>query len=178
GAAAGPVRGARAAYRVAAGGGAGGAGCGGGTAERLLPADGSAICAALRNAGMGRGAVHRSNPGTDGSRCPECRVATAEGRPPGAETARRERKGACGMGQTSDEIETHIRSTREDLRANLDELEGRVKSAGDWRSPAASCSPASRPGRPAASGRGMTTLPTQLHAAAICSTFGTTCRAR
>jgi hypothetical protein len=37
------------------------------------------------------------------------------------------------MGQTSDEIETHIRSTREDLRANLDELEGRVKSAVDWR---------------------------------------------
>ena len=37
------------------------------------------------------------------------------------------------MGQTSDEIETHIQSTREDLRANLDELEGRVKSAVDWR---------------------------------------------
>ncbi|HYL69902.1 MAG TPA: hypothetical protein VET66_12735 [Steroidobacteraceae bacterium] len=37
------------------------------------------------------------------------------------------------MGQTSDEIETYIRSTREDLRANLDELEGRVKSAVDWR---------------------------------------------
>lgn len=37
------------------------------------------------------------------------------------------------MGQTSDEIETHIRNTREDLRANLDELEGRVKSAVDWR---------------------------------------------
>lgn len=37
------------------------------------------------------------------------------------------------MGQTSDEIETQIRSTREDLRANLDELEGRVKSAVDWR---------------------------------------------
>lgn len=37
------------------------------------------------------------------------------------------------MGQTSDEIEGHIQSTREDLRANLDELEGRVKSAVDWR---------------------------------------------
>ena len=37
------------------------------------------------------------------------------------------------MGQTSDEIETHIRSTREDLRANLDELEGRVKSVVNWR---------------------------------------------
>src|SRR5690242_17547399 len=37
------------------------------------------------------------------------------------------------MGQTSDEIESHIRSTREDLRSNLEELEGRVKSAVDWR---------------------------------------------
>jgi|HubBroStandDraft_1064217.scaffolds.fasta_scaffold31611_6 hypothetical protein len=37
------------------------------------------------------------------------------------------------MGQTSDEIEIHISNTREDLRTNLDELEGRVKSAVDWR---------------------------------------------
>jgi hypothetical protein len=37
------------------------------------------------------------------------------------------------MGQTSDEIESHISNTREDLRTNLDELEGRVKSAVDWR---------------------------------------------
>jgi len=37
------------------------------------------------------------------------------------------------MGQASDEIESQIQSTREDLRANLDELEGRVKSAVDWR---------------------------------------------
>ncbi|MGB6605209.1 MAG: hypothetical protein WA747_12495 [Steroidobacteraceae bacterium] len=37
------------------------------------------------------------------------------------------------MGQTSDQIESHIRNTREDLRTNLDELEGRVKSAVDWR---------------------------------------------
>jgi len=34
---------------------------------------------------------------------------------------------------TSDRIESHIRSTREDLRSNLAELEGRVKSAVDWR---------------------------------------------
>lgn len=37
------------------------------------------------------------------------------------------------MGQTGDEIEDHIRSTREELRSNLQELEGRVKSAVDWR---------------------------------------------
>lgn len=37
------------------------------------------------------------------------------------------------MGQTGDEIEGHIRSTREELRSNLQELEGRVKSAVDWR---------------------------------------------
>jgi hypothetical protein len=34
---------------------------------------------------------------------------------------------------TSDQIESHIRSTRENLRSNLEELEGRVKSALDWR---------------------------------------------
>jgi hypothetical protein len=37
------------------------------------------------------------------------------------------------MGSTSDEIEHHIESTREDLRSNLNELEGRVKSVADWR---------------------------------------------
>jgi hypothetical protein len=37
------------------------------------------------------------------------------------------------MAQTSDEIESQIRNTREDLRSNLEELEGRVKSAVDWR---------------------------------------------
>jgi hypothetical protein len=37
------------------------------------------------------------------------------------------------MGQTGDEIEGHIRTTREELRSNLQELEGRVKSAVDWR---------------------------------------------
>ena len=37
------------------------------------------------------------------------------------------------MGQTSDQIETHIESKREDLKSNLQELEGRVKSATDWR---------------------------------------------
>jgi hypothetical protein len=37
------------------------------------------------------------------------------------------------MGQTGDEIEGHIRDTREELRSNLQELEVRVKSAVDWR---------------------------------------------
>lgn len=37
------------------------------------------------------------------------------------------------MGQTGDEIEGHIRDTREELRSNLQELEGRVKSTVDWR---------------------------------------------
>lgn len=37
------------------------------------------------------------------------------------------------MGETSDEIESHIRDTREDLSANLGELEQKVKSATDWR---------------------------------------------
>lgn len=36
-------------------------------------------------------------------------------------------------GTTSDQIESHIRSTREDLRSHLVELEGRVKSLVDWR---------------------------------------------
>jgi hypothetical protein len=38
------------------------------------------------------------------------------------------------MGQTSDEIVSVIDQTREDLRANLKELETRAKAATDWRS--------------------------------------------
>jgi hypothetical protein len=37
------------------------------------------------------------------------------------------------MGQTTDQIENQIESTREDLKSNLRELETRVKSAADWR---------------------------------------------
>ena len=37
------------------------------------------------------------------------------------------------MGETTNQIETHIESTREDLGANLRELERKVKSATDWR---------------------------------------------
>jgi hypothetical protein len=37
------------------------------------------------------------------------------------------------MGQTPDQIESHIETKREDLQANLRELEHRVKSAMDWR---------------------------------------------
>ena len=37
------------------------------------------------------------------------------------------------MGQTSDQIETQIETRREDLRANFEELESKVKSATDWR---------------------------------------------
>ena len=37
------------------------------------------------------------------------------------------------MGQTTDEIENHIETKREDLKSNLQELETRVKSATDWR---------------------------------------------
>jgi len=37
------------------------------------------------------------------------------------------------MGETTDQIETHIKSTREDLGANLHELEYKVKSVTDWR---------------------------------------------
>jgi hypothetical protein len=37
------------------------------------------------------------------------------------------------MGQTTEQIETHIENKREDLKSNLQELEGRVKSAIDWR---------------------------------------------
>jgi hypothetical protein len=37
------------------------------------------------------------------------------------------------MGQTTDEIKSHIESKQGDLRSNLEELEGRVKSMADWR---------------------------------------------
>lgn len=37
------------------------------------------------------------------------------------------------MGETTDQIENHIETKREDLHANLKELENRVKSATDWR---------------------------------------------
>jgi hypothetical protein len=37
------------------------------------------------------------------------------------------------MGQTTDQIETHIEQKREDLSSNLEELEQRVKSVTDWR---------------------------------------------
>lgn len=37
------------------------------------------------------------------------------------------------MGQTADQIESHIESKRSDLTSNLQELEDRVRSATDWR---------------------------------------------
>jgi hypothetical protein len=37
------------------------------------------------------------------------------------------------MGQTTDQIETHIEQEREDLGSNLEELEQKVKSVTDWR---------------------------------------------
>src|SRR5581483_11386176 len=37
------------------------------------------------------------------------------------------------MGQTTDQIESHIKNTREDLKSNLQELEAKVKTATDWR---------------------------------------------
>lgn len=37
------------------------------------------------------------------------------------------------MGQTTDQIETEIDATREELMSNLEELESRVKEAADWR---------------------------------------------
>jgi hypothetical protein len=37
------------------------------------------------------------------------------------------------MGKTTDEIATDIDQTRKDLRANLEELETRVKAVADWR---------------------------------------------
>jgi ElaB/YqjD/DUF883 family membrane-anchored ribosome-binding protein len=37
------------------------------------------------------------------------------------------------MGETIDQIELHIRQTRDDLLANLSELEQRAKSVIDWR---------------------------------------------
>lgn len=37
------------------------------------------------------------------------------------------------MVETTDQIENHIQTKREDLHSNLEELETRVKSATDWR---------------------------------------------
>ena len=37
------------------------------------------------------------------------------------------------MGETTDQIAAHIESTRAHLGANLEELEGKVRSATDWR---------------------------------------------
>lgn len=37
------------------------------------------------------------------------------------------------MGETTDQIENHIETKREDLHSNLKELENKVKSATDWR---------------------------------------------
>ena len=37
------------------------------------------------------------------------------------------------MGQTSDQLAAEIDQTREDLRANLEELEVRAREAADWR---------------------------------------------
>ena len=36
------------------------------------------------------------------------------------------------MGETTDQIETHIEAKREDLRSNIEELQNKVKSATDW----------------------------------------------
>jgi Protein of unknown function (DUF3618) len=38
------------------------------------------------------------------------------------------------MGKTTDEIATDIDQTRADLKANLEELETRMKAVTDWRS--------------------------------------------
>ena len=37
------------------------------------------------------------------------------------------------MGETANEIETHIERTRQDLGSNLNELENKVKSVTDWK---------------------------------------------
>jgi hypothetical protein len=37
------------------------------------------------------------------------------------------------MGETTDQIESHIETKRENLQSNLRELENKVKSATDWR---------------------------------------------
>lgn len=37
------------------------------------------------------------------------------------------------MGKTTDQITNDIDQTREDLKANLEELEGRLKAVTDWR---------------------------------------------
>ena len=37
------------------------------------------------------------------------------------------------MGETTDQIESHIENRREDLGSNLNELEQKVKAVTDWR---------------------------------------------
>jgi hypothetical protein len=37
------------------------------------------------------------------------------------------------VGQTTDQIESEIDTSRADLKSNLQELESRVRSAADWR---------------------------------------------
>jgi hypothetical protein len=37
------------------------------------------------------------------------------------------------VGETTDQIESRIEDSREDLRSNLQELEQKVKSVTDWR---------------------------------------------
>lgn len=37
------------------------------------------------------------------------------------------------MGETTDQIENYIQTKREDLHANLQELQAKVRSATDWR---------------------------------------------
>ena len=37
------------------------------------------------------------------------------------------------MGQTTEQIESGIDRTRDDLKSNLEELESRVKDVADWR---------------------------------------------
>jgi hypothetical protein len=45
----------------------------------------------------------------------------------------RERTGECRMGETTDQMESHIENKREDLESNFRELQHKVKSATDWR---------------------------------------------
>ena len=37
------------------------------------------------------------------------------------------------MGETTDQIKTHIEGTRQDLQSNIEELQVKVKTAIDWR---------------------------------------------
>jgi hypothetical protein len=53
--------------------------------------------------------------------------------PAGAPTNAREREGEHGMGERADALELHIRQERQELEENIQELEGVVKGAVDWR---------------------------------------------